>query len=84
MSRARGWVVITLLWAVGADASEHSRFSVRGADATVVDRSADARFAIHASVEIRKRPANPPRFALKSTTATCAPLPDALFQNGFE
>ena len=84
MSQARGWVVITLLWAAGTDASEHRRFLVRGAGAIVVDRSVDARFAIHASAEIRKHPANPPRFALKSTAATCAPLPDALFQNGFE
>lgn len=84
MSGTRGWPIIGILCALGVNASAPDRFSVREVDASVADRSADARFAIHAMAELRIRPANPPRFALKSTTATCAPLPDAVFQNGFE
>lgn len=81
---ARCWAAISIFWAIGIDASEPDRFSIRRADAAVVERSADSRFAVDAVAELRLAQANPPRFTLKSTTATCSPLPDALFQNGFE
>jgi hypothetical protein len=75
---------IGMLCALQLDASASDRFSIRRADAAVVDRSADARFAVRTVAEFRSSPADPPRFTLKSTNATCAPSPDPLFSNSFE
>jgi hypothetical protein len=80
----RRLTALGIFCALHVDASEPDRFSVRRTDAVVIDRSSDARFAVHAMAELRLAPSNPPRFTLKSTAATCAPLPDALFRDGFE
>lgn len=76
-----GLLATTLLHASDAVGD---RFALRAPNARAANVSKDIRFSAQASAEIRRPAADAPRFTLKSTAATCAPLPDPLFQNGFE
>lgn len=80
---------LRLIWllaltAGSAHGAEGNRFVLRAATVDIAKQATDGRFAVTASAEIRRRPADSPRFVLKSVLAGCAPLSDALFMNGFK
>lgn len=78
------WSWLLTLAVVDSAPAAQERFRIERAQATRVTTSEDGRFVVQAQAQVLIPATNPPRFALKSTSATCAPLPDPLFENGFE
>lgn len=79
-----GALLLTLPLLAPAAGGDTSRFAVR-ATLRPVASSADGRFALSGQTRVSAQPTSADgRFGLKSALASCDPLDDGLFRNGFE
>lgn len=83
-ARVGSCLLLAIATSGAANTGESGRFALRSASAGAQVQLREARFSVQSVATVIPDDVAPPRFALKTALADCAPLPDPLFANGFD